>query len=103
MALNIVAGQTAPIVYQLFADGVAYPLTGCTVEIDALKQTGATAGWDGTLAVTDSANGEVTYSPAADDFVADASKYLVRFKVTRADGKIEYFPTGSREVWTVRA
>ena len=103
MALNIVQGQTAPIVYQLLADGVAYSLTGCTVEMDATKQTGAAVAGTGTLAVTDAADGEVTFSPAAADFDDADSRYLVRFKVTRADSKIEYFPSGSREVWTVRA
>lgn len=103
MALNIVQGQTAPIAYQLLADGEAYDLTGCTVQIEALKPSGHDPEWSGTLAVTSAAEGEVTFSPASGDFDATPGKYLIRFKVTRADTKVEYFPSGNREVWTVRA
>lgn len=102
MALNIVEGQTAPVVYRLLADGGTYSLSGCTVAIEAMTQAGADVAWTGVLTVSDAANGEVSFAPAAGDFLATANKYLVRFAVTRSDSKIEYFPSGNREVWTVR-
>lgn len=102
MALDIVQGQTAPIYYQLLADGVAYPLTGCTVTVVALLASGTTVTWTGVLTVTSETLGKVKFVPASTDFSADHSKYLVRFRVVRADAGIEYFPNGSAEVWTVR-
>ena len=68
----------------------------------ALLASGTTATWTGVLTVTSEALGKVKFVPASTDFSADHSKYLVRFRVVRADAGVEYFPNGSAEVWTVR-
>lgn len=101
MALSIVAGTTAPIDYQLFADGVGYNLSGCTVALVGRTIQGASITFTGSVAVTDQGTGKVRFSPSAAD-LSTAGKYLVRFAVTRGDAKIEYFPSSeSPEQWTV--
>lgn len=103
MPLDVVAGQTAPIDYQLTADGAAFDLTGCTVTLLARTQAGATVTFTGTVALLDEDQGKVRFSPAANDLVESAVQYFVRFRIVRADSKIDFFPTGEREVWHVRA
>jgi hypothetical protein len=105
MAIGVVAGQTAEVDYQLLSDDAAYPLTGCTVETVAYKLTGSGAqdvSFAGTTEITDSSAGEVRFLPDPNDFNFADKKYKVRFKVTRADGKIEFFPGGEAEEWVVR-
>ena len=102
MSLFLVEGQTAPVDYKLLADGAAYDLTGCTVAITARTRVGAVKTLAGTMAVLVEASGTVRFSPDAADFVAADFTLQVRFKVTRADGKIEFFPTGQPEFWVIQ-
>lgn len=102
MALFVVEGQTAPVDYQLFADGAAYNLTGCTVSLVAYKIGGTTKTFVGTAAVLSAAQGTVRFSPDVADLLAIDQGYYVRFRVVRADGKVEFFPTGVPESWVVQ-
>lgn len=102
MSLFVVEGQTAPVDYKLLADGVAYDLTGCTVETVARTSSGAVKTLTGSTAVLVAASGTVRFSPGAADFVASDFLLRVRFKVTRADSKIEFFPTGEPESWVIQ-
>lgn len=102
MSIFVVQGQTAPIDYQILADGSVYSLVGSTVTIDALKQNGSATTWTGSVSVTDAAQGKVRFSPEAADLVEADHVYHVRFRVVRSDGKVEYFPTGERELWVVQ-
>lgn len=90
MALFVVEGQTAPVDYQLLADGAAYNLTGCTVTTVARRfSTGADKMLAGSTAILVEASGTVRFFPDAADFVfADVGLYI-RFKVVRADAKID--------------
>lgn len=102
MSLFLVEGQTAPVDYKLLADGVAYDLSGCTVATIARTSAGAAKTLAGTTAVLVAASGTVRFSPDAADFVAADFTLQVRFKVTRADSKIEFFPTGQPESWVIQ-
>lgn len=102
MSLFIVEGQTAPVDYRILADGVAYDLSGCTVSTVARTHAGATKVLAGSTAVLVAASGTVRFSPDAADFVASDFMLRVRFRVTRADSKIEFFPTGEPESWVIQ-
>lgn len=102
MSLFLVEGQTAPVDYKLLADGAAYDLTGCTVTTVARTSAGAVKTLAGSTAVLVAASGTVRFSPDAADLVASDFMLRVRFKVTRADSKIEFFPTGEPESWVVQ-
>lgn len=102
MSLFVVEGQTAPIDYQILADGSAYSLVGSTVTVVGRKHNGTAISWAGSVTVTDAAQGEVRFSPDAADLVAADHVYYIRFRVVRTDGKIEYFPTGEPESWVVQ-
>lgn len=102
MSLFLVEGQTAPVDYKLLADGAAYDLTGCTVTTIARTNAGAAKTLAGSTTVLVAASGTVRFSPDAADFVASDFMLRVRFKVTRADSKIEFFPTGEPESWVIQ-
>jgi len=102
MAQFIVEGQTAPVDYRLLADNSAYNLTGCTVSLTAFTFSGAAKTFAGVVSVPNAANGEVRFSPDAADFLSSDRQYRIRFRVVRADAKIEFFPTGEAEVWVVQ-
>ena len=101
MSLFVVEGQTAPIDCALYADGVVYSLVGCTVTTIATLLSGGAKTLAGTTSVTDAAAGKVRFSPDAADFLSAEFGYKIRFRVVRADSKIEFWPTGERETWIV--
>lgn len=102
MSLFVVEGQTAPIHYRLLADNVAYPLVGSTVTLVARNSNGTVKTFNGTVSIVDGNSGWVSFAPDAADLVATDYVYHVRFRVVRADGKIEFFPTGEPELWVVQ-
>lgn len=102
MAQFLVEGQTAPVDYRLLADGVAYDLTGCTVTTIARTHAGMLKTLAGSTVVLVAASGTVRFSPDAGDLVATDFMLHVRFKVTRADSKIEFFPTRDPESWVIQ-
>lgn len=102
MSLFVVEGQTAPVDYRLLADGVAYDLSGCTVATVARTNAGAAKVLAGSTSILVPASGTVRFSPDALDFVASDFILRIRFRVTRADSKIEFFPTGEPETWVIQ-
>lgn len=103
MPLVVVEGLTAPISYQLLRDSVPYALTGYTVQLVGTKGTGSPLSFTGTLSVVDAASGKVDFLPNAADFKASDISYNVRWKVTRDDGKVLFFPRKRPEQWIVQA
>lgn len=101
MAISLVEGQTAPVDYQLLADGEAYNLGGCTVSLSAFLLGGTAKTFTGTVSTLDSATGKVRFLPDATDLLAAETGMRIRFKVVRADTKVEYFPSGMAEVWYI--
>ena len=94
-------GSTEPIEFQLTADGVAVNLTGVTsVEIRLERaDTGAVTSYLNTvnptrLAITDAANGKVTYYPLAADHPLAAGHFDVYFWVIDGAGYKISYPTG---------
>lgn len=92
--------STEPIEFQLTRDGVATNLTGITSITLQMKNvaTGAWTPYPNTggspkLAVTDAANGKVTFSPAAGDLAFSAGSYECFFWVVDGAGKSVSFPT----------
>jgi len=102
MPLSLIQGETAPIQYQLLADGVAADLTGATVAISITDRRGIEASSTGTVSVVDSTDGQVTFTPATTgDFTRARSPYSVRFTVETPSGTV-YFPNAATpEYWIV--
>jgi hypothetical protein len=115
-AFTVRAGITEPLVIVLksidpdtHAES-AYDLTGHTpVVMHVRTRTGtvraySTADVSPKLAVTDAAAGEVTFSPAAGDWLAADQILAVYLVATRtADGKTISFPNDAEASITVRA
>lgn len=55
---------------------------------------------DARMAVTDAANGEVTFSPDGSEFTKEA-KYLGHVEVTSGAGKVISFPSDKDFLWKV--
>jgi len=90
-------GATEPIVFVLYDGGAVYSLSGYTaIEIRLVPHAGGTtlsfAGTDSELSVTDAANGEVTFYPAADTLSFSDRAYDVYFWVTDGNSKLVSFP-----------
>jgi hypothetical protein len=109
--MNLVEGWTEEIDYTLKAQAQgesspsAVDLTDMTVAIVAKYRDGTAISLSGQTSVTDAANGQVRFAPAANDIQATdpaPTLYLVRFKVTDSGSKISYFPNGEAEKWYVR-
>lgn len=100
--IYLVEGWTGDVDYALKADGVAFDLTGATVEMKAFDKANVALAFAGTTSVTDAPGGNVRFSPASSDLTAVQSPLSVRFKVTLAGGKIVFFPNGGPELWIVK-
>jgi len=102
--------STEPIEFQLTADGVAVNLTGVTsVEIrleraDTLAVTSyLSTDASPKISVTDAANGKVTFSPGASEWVLAAGHYKVYFWVIDGSSKKISYPTGQNFIIRVIA
>lgn len=102
MPISLVEGWTGPLVYVLKVDDVAQNLTSMTVTMVARDAHGTLLSLSGSLSVTDAANGEVTFTPAAGDVKLRLSPYLVRFRVVDASSRVVYFPNAEAEQWVIR-
>jgi hypothetical protein len=71
------------------AAAAAVDLTGASIELEVEDVTGATVTLGGTASIVTASAGTVQYAP---DGAESAGIYHVRWKVTAADGKIEYYP-----------
>ena len=90
-------GSTEPVVFVLYDDGDVYSLSGYTaLEMRLVPQDGGTtlsfSPSDSELAITDAANGEVTFYPAADTLDYAARVYDVYFWVTDGNSYKISFP-----------
>lgn len=96
-----VQGWTAPIDYTLQADGAAFDLTGCTVEVVAYDGDGVLLTLSGPTVVVSATQGTIRYTPAVGDLLAANSPYHVRFKVTNGSSQVYFFPRQREEIWIV--
>lgn len=101
MSLYLVEGWTGGIDYTLKADDTAYDLTGCSVQIVAYDKNNTLLTLTGSMSIVSAVAGSVRFSPGAGDILASNSKMHVRFKVTRSDSKIVFFPNGEPEEWII--
>lgn len=103
MTYEIAAGWTAPVDIELLTHG-AVPsgtMSGMSVAITMRERlTGTAVVNPGTIAVQDSANWVVQFTPAAGMVSGD---YYGRVKVTDVLGGIAYFPSDEPDLWMVRA
>lgn len=101
MKLEVVAGWTGPLDFDLLADGVApaAAMAGA-VELILKKADGTALETTGDVAIIDSDNWRVRYSPDAGDLVEGV--YRGRFKHTDNDSKVTYFPSGAWDEWKIR-
>ena len=96
---DVVEGWTGALPFQLLADGSPVDLTGLTVSLwmkdcDGTQIHSSTAN----VTVTDSTDGDVSFSPSSSQFVAAKSPYKLRFKVVDALSKVVYFPNREEDV-----
>lgn len=101
--VELVAGWTGPLDFQLLADGAPQNLTGMAVEMLLKTSGGDIIDTSGDLALLDAPAGKVRFSPDPADLVATASPLVSRFKVTDGLGKVVFFPSGEPDDWKVRA
>ena len=90
-------GSTEAIVFVLYDGSSAYSLTGYTaLQMRLVPHAGGDtktfAPADSELAVTDAANGEVTFYPAADTLAYSDRAYDVYFWVTDGNSRKISFP-----------
>ena len=100
--MNLVEGWTERIVYQLFSDGVAQPLTGGSVQLRVRTQEDSPVTFSGTVGILDAAAGKVYFDPTSTDIVTGNSPLKVRFRFTDSAGKVSFFPNSETpEYWVV--
>lgn len=90
------AGETGPITFALEgADGTRQDVTGASVTLRVVQiPTGTVVVNAVALTLSDSANGEVTWTRTALQ-TATAGDYMYQIKAVLADASILYFPDGS--------
>lgn len=102
MPLDVTAGWTGPIDFQLKADGVPAPFgVGATVELILRRADDVLITTAGNVSILSAPDGTVRYYPDANDLVDKYSPYRARYKVTDAGLKVVFFPSGAPDVWTV--
>jgi hypothetical protein len=99
-AINIPAGTTSALTFQLLESGIAINLTAITVTLLLTGSDGIDV-LTGTVAVSDAPNGKVTYTPTATGLDPIKSPYKARWKLVDGGGLISYVPTGYRDTWNV--
>jgi hypothetical protein len=99
--IKVVEGWTAPLDFQLMADGVVQNLTGMTVTLELRDKAGSVVNTAGNVTVPDAPTGKVRYSPDAVDIVAANGPYRARWKVVDGASKVSYFPSGAHDVWKI--
>ena len=100
---ELVEGWTDPIVVNLLkaGDTPSGTMAGMSVELVLMDNRGTALTTSGDVAITDSVNWQVTYSPDAGDLIEGA--YRGRFKVTDGSGKVAYFPSAGWDAWLIRS
>lgn len=105
MPTQLVEGVTAPQRFQLLERGAPLNLGGFVeVTLNIVNRLGTAIDTAGMLAVTDAANGIITFTPGSATLLVPAnSPYHARFVLTDATGGISYVPDGLRDSWTILA
>lgn len=98
--LSVVEGTTAALTFQLLAAGVPINLTGSTVTLQLTGSDGIDVNAPA-VAVIDTVNGKVTYTPLAADLSSMRSPYAARFKIVGSGGQVSFCPSGYRDEWNV--
>lgn len=80
--------------------GVVVPLTSATAVALLLKDPDSGDQIRRTATIQNAATGEVRYQPIAAD-VQTARTFLLEWEVTFADGKVQTFPDGDYDMWTI--
>ena len=94
--LSIVEGWTGTLgPFTLRVDDAPCSLVGCAVEAVIRDSPGASVEAGGVVTIHDQRRfpGQISYTPAATDFVHGGARYhTIRFRVTGADGRVVFFP-----------
>jgi hypothetical protein len=97
---DIVEGTTSPIEFQLYENGTPLNITGYDLTLLLEDRNGNTV--DGTVSVTDSANGKVRFLPLTiGTFTAANGPYFARWKLIDGVGWISFVPNSNRDVWNI--
>lgn len=98
--LTVPEGTTSGLQFQLLQSGIPINLTGATVILLLTGSDGIDVN-SPSVAVTDTVNGKVTYTPQVTDLSAMRSPYSARFKIVASGGSVQYCPSGYRDEWNV--
>ena len=98
--LQITAGWTEPLDFQLMKSDAPINLAGYTVEL-VLKSSSGASDTTADVSIVDSSTGTVRYTPDPADLAV--GQYTARFKVTAPDGSVSYFPNARADTWIVYA
>lgn len=98
--LTSVEGTTSGLQFQLLAAGSPINLTGSTVTLFLTGSDGIDVN-SPAVAITDTVNGKVTYTPLAGDLTSMRSPYAARFKIVGSGGNVQFCPSGYRDEWNV--
>ncbi len=102
--VSSVEGETRVFDFVLDINDVPFDLTGATqLALEVTPRGSSTTTTISTgIATTDSAGGQIAYSPADGTLVQASSPYRWRFKLIGSDGKRYYFPNEEPGTWIVR-
>jgi len=98
--LTVVEGTTAGLQFQLLSAGVPINLTGATVTLNLTGNDGVDVN-NPAVAIIDTVNGKVTYTPLSGDLSSMKSPYAARFKIIGSGGQTQFCPSGYRDEWNV--
>jgi hypothetical protein len=98
--LTAVEGTTTGLQFQLLQVGIPINLTGANVSLTLTGSDGVDVN-SPAIAITDTLNGKVTYTPLAGDLSSMRSPYAARFKVVSSNGAVQFVPSGYRDEWNV--
>jgi hypothetical protein len=94
----VVEGQTELILHRLNSDGTPFQIFGLAVTLILEKKDGTPITTLGKVTVVDDGTtplrGQVSFSPAAGDFVKASSDYYWRWQVIDGGGKVAFWPSG---------
>jgi len=100
MKMKLYKGHTRKLTFYLKKDGAAFDVTGATIVINMEPADGgANQITDGACVLEDAANGEISYTPNADDFNT-VDLFKAQFKIT-IGAKDEYSDTFEVDVLEV--
>ena len=103
---DVAEGWTGRLDFQLRSSGASVDLTGCTVALRLLDESGVVvvaSSNSAQVSLVTTTCGIVGFAPCSTQLNADLGPYTARFKVWDGTGKIVFFPSGKADEWFVHS